>query len=158
MNADIRLAGAAVLVAAWFGAALLAAASVAPSAFAVLPSRTLAGDLVGRVLPVVFTGGIAVGIAAALLAGGGTRLRATLGVPVALTCGLACALAQFIVGPRVTRLRAAIGPALDALSPDDPRRIAFGRLHAASVGGLGVALLAAAAFVVLSLLALRKRA
>ena len=36
------------LVAAWLGAALVVAAVVAPAAFDVLPTRTLAGALVGR--------------------------------------------------------------------------------------------------------------
>ncbi|MDE3217575.1 MAG: DUF4149 domain-containing protein, partial [Gemmatimonadota bacterium] len=42
----------------WLGAAVLLAAAVAPAAFAVLPSRSLAGDLVGRVLPVIFWSGM----------------------------------------------------------------------------------------------------
>jgi len=49
-----------VALAAWLGAAALFAASVAPAAFAVLPSRSLAGDVVGRVLPVVFWSGMLV--------------------------------------------------------------------------------------------------
>jgi hypothetical protein len=56
---------------------------------------------------------------------------------------LACAVAQLVVGSRIDRLRAAIGGPLDALAADDPRRLAFGKLHAISVGWLGVALLAA---------------
>src|SRR2546430_1569733 len=46
-----------LLLAVWIGAALLFALVVAPAAFAVLPSRTLAGALVGRGLPVIFYGG-----------------------------------------------------------------------------------------------------
>jgi hypothetical protein len=46
-----------LLLAAWLGAGMLLAAVVAPAAFAVLPSRTLAGALVGRVLPTVFIAG-----------------------------------------------------------------------------------------------------
>jgi hypothetical protein len=46
---------------AWLGAAVLAATVVAPAAFAVLPTRSLAGALVGRVLPVLFYGGAVVG-------------------------------------------------------------------------------------------------
>ncbi len=145
-----------MLVAAWLGAAALMAASVAPAAFGVLPSRALAGNVVGRVLPVVYTSGIVLGFIAVWLTAQGARLWSLLSL-LAAVVALACAVAQFIVGPRITRLRAAIGPSLDALSPDDPRRIAFGRLHAVSVGWLGVAMLAATVFVVLSLLAMRQR-
>ena len=48
---------AVALMSAWLGAALLTSASLAPAAFAVLPDRTLAGDVVGRVLAVVFVRG-----------------------------------------------------------------------------------------------------
>ena len=56
-----------VALSAWLGAAVLVAAVVAPAAFAVLPTRTLAGALVGRVLPVLFYSGAVVGVVAALL-------------------------------------------------------------------------------------------
>jgi uncharacterized membrane protein len=44
---SVRLLGAAAVLAAWIGAALLVATVVAPAAFAVLPSRALAGAVVG---------------------------------------------------------------------------------------------------------------
>jgi hypothetical protein len=134
----------AALLGAWLGAAVLFAAVVAPAAFAVLPTRALAGALVGRVLPVVLAAGALVGIAAAAgvtLAplGRGGRL-------LCLVCGAvaaaACAAARWWVGGRIESLRAAIGPSLDALAADDPRRVAFGRLHGVSVMLLGVAMLA----------------
>lgn len=137
----------------WVGAALLLATSVAPAAFDALPSRTMAGDVVGRVLPAVFLGGLVAGIVATLVAGPGSVARSVAGLAVAF----ACAFAQFGIAPRIAQVRAAIGGAVDALAPDDPRRIAFGRLHVYSVGWLGVALLAGFVFVMLSLLALRQR-
>jgi hypothetical protein len=126
----------ALVVSAWLGAALLLAASVAPAAFAVLPSRTLAGALVGRVLPSVFIAGIAVAALAALGQGAWRR-------GAALIMGATCAAAQFVVAPRIERIRAAIGGPVDALAETDPRRMAFGRLHGLSVALLGVAMLAA---------------
>ena len=42
------------MLALWLGAAGFFSAAVAPALFAVLPTRTLAGEVVGRVLPVVF--------------------------------------------------------------------------------------------------------
>src|SRR5256885_10980879 len=131
-----------LLLAVWIGAALLFALVVAPAAFSVLPTRTLAGALVGRVLPVLFYGGVVIGsliVILDLLGKTGAWGRAAAGAVSAL----ACAVAQLLVGTRIDRLRASIAGPLDALASDDPRRIAFGRLHAISVGWLGIAMLAA---------------
>lgn len=146
-----------VATAAWLGAALLFAAVVAPAAFAVLPSRALAGAVVGRVLPVLFWAGVLVGavVAALSLRGDGAARRWSVASGAAMM--IACAAAQFVVAPRIARLRAAIGPSIEALAADDVRRAEFGRLHAVSVGWLGLAMLAAAAALVLASPALRAR-
>jgi hypothetical protein len=126
-----------VVLAAWLGAALVVAAVVAPAAFAVLPTRTLAGALVGRVLPVLFWSGMAVGLAVAASTWAmPERLWRTTG---ALLLVGACAAAQLVVAPRIEAVRGTIGGAVDALDPSDPRRQAFGRLHGLSVVWLGVA-------------------
>jgi hypothetical protein len=65
------------------------------------------------------------------------RTSAALGLVVA------CAAAQLVVAPRIERVRAQIGGAVDALDPSDPRRQAFGRLHALSVAWMGVGGIAA---------------
>jgi hypothetical protein len=155
----VRLASSTAVLAFWLGAAVLLAAVVAPAAFATLPSRALAGAVVGRVLPVVFVSGIAVGALAGALAlappaAPFARVRA---VAAAVLAG-ACAVAQFAVGPRIHRLREAIGPSIEALATDDPRRAAFGRLHALSVAWMGVGTLAAAVALILCVLAMRDRA
>ena len=125
----------------WLGAALLFTAVVAPAAFAVLPSRALAGLLVGRVLPVLFWSGAVVGLVIAASAGGWRRAAA-------LTL-LASALgAQWGIAPRIERARQAIGPELERVAADDPRRVAFGRLHGFSVMLLGLGMLAAGAVAV----------
>jgi len=51
-----------VLLAAWLGAAIFFSVVVAQAAFAVLPTRTLAGALVGRILPVLFFAGMILGL------------------------------------------------------------------------------------------------
>ena len=147
-----------MLLAAWLGAAALFTLVVAPAAFAILPSRTLAGALVGRVLPVLFIWGLIVGMLLLVLLLGGQSARfavarSTLGGLIAA----ACAWGQLIVAPRIAHLRESVGISLDALAPDDPRRAAFGRLHALSVAGLGVSMMAAAVALVLLALALRGR-
>lgn len=178
MSASTRLQAAALLLSAWMGAALLTVVVVAPGAFAVLPSRTLAGVMVGRVLPIVFGSGLAVGVAVALLSGwpaaagqaskagnaGHAGNAVTAGFPpgraaaiTALLASAACALAQFGINPRLQRLRADLAGPVDALSLDDPRRVAFGLLHGYSVLGLGVAMLAGAVSLGFLLYALRPR-
>jgi hypothetical protein len=128
-------------LAAWLGASLLASAVVAPAAFAVLPTRTLAGALVGEVLPVLFVSGVIIGVVICMWAW--QRARTPVTVAGAAAQALFAAVAQFVVGPRIHALREAIGPALDAVPPGDARRIAFGRLHGASVLLLGGAMLGA---------------
>ena len=130
---------------AWLGAALLFAAVVAPAAFAALPSRTLAGALVGAVLPAVFYSGIVVGLGLCLtaLAMGRGRI-VTLGTVAGFLMAVSCAAAELVVAPRIERARLAIGGPVESVPPSDPRRVAFGRLHAASVLWLGVAVVGAA--------------
>lgn len=130
-----------ILLAAWLGAAILVAAVVAPAAFRVLPSRSLAGALVGQVLPVIFISGLVVSVAAvAMESRAGARFaRVTVSGPfIAMIVG--CIVAQFIIGPRIEVVRAAIGGAVDALDAADPRRVQFGKLHAFSVLWMGVAM------------------
>lgn len=145
-----------LLLAVWIGAALLFTIVVAPAAFSVLPTRTLAGALVGRVLPVIFYAGVVIGsliVVLELIGRTGAWGRSAAGAVSAL----ACALAQLIVGTKIDRLRAAIGGPLDALAIDDPRRVAFGRLHAISVGWLGLAMVAAIIALALAVRAMSPR-
>src|SRR5438270_12395244 len=142
-----------ILLALWIGAALLFALGVAPAAFAVLPTRSLAGALVGRVLPVIFYAGVIIGAAIVVL-DLASRSATWTRTGAAGIAAVSCALAQLVVGTRIDRLRASIGAPLDALAVDDPRRVAFGRLHAVSVGWLGVAMLAAVLALVLAVRAL----
>jgi hypothetical protein len=133
-----------VALALWLGAAAFFSFALAPALFATLPSRTLAGAVVGRTLPIVFFSGIAVGslVVALQAAGGRAAVR-----DVNAICGClmvaACGVAQFVIGRRIDQLRREIGGPLDALSADDARRVQFGRLHGLSVAWLGLAMLAA---------------
>lgn len=140
-----------VLLAFWLGAATFFSIAVAPALFASLPTRTLAGEVVGRVLPGVFYSGIVVGVLVAVIetaarAGWSWRGREMLGALIAV----ACVVAQFIVSPRIARLRAEIAGPVEGLPIDDARRMMFGRLHGVSIAWLGVAMLAAAITLVLS--------
>ena len=146
-----------VAASGWLGAALLVVTVVAPAAFAALPTRALAGALVGAVLPPLFYAGIAVGVL--LLAGSFATRRGgivTPGTVGGFLVAVSCAGAQFAVAPRIERARTAIGGPVESLSPSDPRRITFGRLHAASVLWLGVAMIGAATATVGAAVSLRR--
>ena len=152
-GATPRLA-AALLLAGWLGSAILTVAVVTPSAFAVLPSRTLAGAMVGRVLPPLFLSGIGVSLAALAVAALDRAIRAA---AVAATVGaFACGMAAFFINPRIARLRESIGGPVEALAAGDARRVAFGQLHGYSIGGLGVAMLASATALFVIVVAMRR--
>ena len=126
-----------VALSLWLGGVFVVGAIVAPAAFAVLPTRTLAGTLVGQVLPTLFWSGAAVGVLVAVLArtDASARTRTVLGLAVAVSC----LAAEVIVAPSIARVRAEVAVPIDQLAREDARRVAFGRLHAASVALLGVA-------------------
>lgn len=141
-----RPLAALIFVALWLGAALLTVAVVAPGAFAVLPTRALAGEMVGRVLPVVFWGAIIV--PAAVLALVPAARRSGLALTASLAAAAAAGVALWVVNPRIAALRAAAVMSIDQLAPSDPRRAMFGLLHGVSVALLGLAMLALVALLV----------
>ena len=136
-----QLLGTATIVALWLGAAAFFTLAVAPSAFAALPSRELAGAVVGRVLPVLFWSGAVVGLASLALEAR-TRLpghrRARLAAASSIVA--ACLIAQVGIAPRIAALRAEMREPLATLAPTHPQRVAFGRLHMFSVAWLGAAM------------------
>jgi hypothetical protein len=132
----------AILLAAWIGATLYFSVVVTRAAFAVLPSRTMAGALVGQTLPVLFDTGMLVGailVGAALLSPAGAARTASLAGGVAIAA--LTALARFVILARIARLRLSMPADIDSLPLGDPARHAFGQLHAMSVGALGLAML-----------------
>ncbi len=156
--ADSKPLAAVVLLSAWLGAAVITVAVVAPSAFAVLPSRTMAGTMVGAVLPSLFVAGIILPSVAIALSAPALPKGARLGAAsAALMTTLGCAVSQFGITPRLDRLRAEIGGPVDALPLDDARRVAFGLYHGYNVAGLGVAMLGATVCLGFLLFAIRPR-
>jgi hypothetical protein len=153
--ADLRT----FLMALWLGAAVFFAAVVAQSAFAVLPSRELAGAVVNRTLAVLNYSGFIIGLillASSYLAKekvNRLRLWIEQGLLLFLTC--ACAFGQFVIGARIDNLRRQIGRPIDEIAADDPLRVAFGALHGYSVAVLAFAMIAA--LIVYFLLAQRAR-
>lgn len=147
------------LAALWLGAAVFFTLAVAQSAFAVLPSRELAGALVNRTLMILNYAGIAVGLI--LLASSivnkekVNRLKLWIEQGLLLFLTAACAFGQFVIGARLHHLREQIGRPIDEVAADDPLRIQFGELHGYSVLILAFAMIAA--LIVYFLLAGRAR-
>jgi hypothetical protein len=107
---------------------------VAQTAFSVLPTRQLAGSIVGRSLGILHWMGIASGVV--FLAGSMLLSRLTTGEahPLAARNLLACMMlaltliSQFGVIPRMDAIRDSIGE-IDAAPADLPARVQFDALH-----------------------------
>jgi hypothetical protein len=138
----------------WIGAMLYFGIVTAPAAFAALDvpgqeaGRHLAGDVVRIALGQLNLAGIALGVAALVLAIVGeppSRRRQIGGIVtlvVALLLPLASVVSQFVVSARMEAIRASTA-AIDSLAANDPARLEFGRLHGISVAILGAQLVVA---------------
>ncbi|MBZ5570261.1 MAG: DUF4149 domain-containing protein [Acidobacteriia bacterium] len=119
---------------AWIGGLIFFAFVVAPAAFAVLPTRHLAGNMVGRTLGILHWMGIFSGVI--YLASSLLYSQLTRGTPhpfaarhVLIVVMLALTLvSQFGIIPRMDTLRASIGE-IDSVPPDNPARVQFDSLH-----------------------------
>jgi hypothetical protein len=107
---------------------------VAQTAFSVLPTRQLAGSMVGRSLGILHWMGIVSGVV--FLSGSMLLSRLTTGEahPLAARNLLVCLMlalkliSQFGVFPRLDAIRASIGE-IDAAPADLPARVQFDALH-----------------------------
>lgn len=100
-----------LLLAAWFGGALLLVSAVAPGAFEVLSSRESAGRLVGVVLERLDLLAL---VAAPILIGTALHDESTRGTPTArwvrvsvlVALATEAAISRFIISPRLVEIRA----------------------------------------------------
>jgi hypothetical protein len=140
---DARL----LLLGMWLGAAVFFSFAVAPSAFAVLPARELAGAIVTRTIGVVNAGGFA--LALALLAtafaqrGAATRRARAVEVIALALVALGTGVGYWVIAARMAALRVAMGRPVDEVAATDPLRLAFNSLHGYSVAAMTTAMLAA---------------
>lgn len=151
---DVRL----LLIAIWLGASVFFSFVVAPSVFAVLPARELAGAVVSRTLGIMNTGGFAISLvllASAFLFKNIVSNRA-FGVEIAalVLIALSTFSGKWIIATRMQSLRAAMGRPIDEVAQSDPLRIAFNSLHGYSVAALSVGMLAA----IITLMLIARRA
>jgi uncharacterized membrane protein len=130
----------------WIGGLIFFAFVLAPTAFQVLPTTHLAGNVVGRALSKLHWIGIVSAIVFLLsslvygwLADG--RLHVFAARHVFMCAMLALTLfSQFWIIPRMDSLRAQIGD-FAAVAPNDPLRMQFDALHVWSTRVEGVVLL-----------------
>jgi len=118
----------------WLGGLVFFAFVLAPAAFSVLPTRHLAGTLVGRILGSLHWMGLISGII--FLVSSMLYSRMTKGTPhvfaarhILICLMLALTLiSQFGIIPRMDSLRASMGQ-IDSVPPDNPARAQFDALH-----------------------------
>ena len=118
----------------WLGGLIFFAFVLAPTAFSVLPTRHLAGTLVGRSLGALHWMGIISGIiffASSILYNqltkGSPHVFAARNLLICLMLALTL-ISQFGIIPRMDTLRASIGE-IDSVPPDNPARMQFDALH-----------------------------
>lgn len=143
----LRYAGLLALT-LWVGGLVVLGGIAAPAVFDVLSARgaegrMLAGAIFGEALRRFHILGYAcAAVLVASLIGRGllgprpARLAGRLGVAIVMACAMLAS--GLVISPRISRLQASIGAAPSSLPAGDPRRLAFGRLHAASTGVLFV--------------------
>ncbi len=118
----------------WIGGIVFFAFVMAPAAFAVLPTRQLAGAIVNCTLPVLHWIGLVCGVvflltsmSYALSVTGSAQVFAARHVLVYAMIALVL-VSQFAIGGKMAVLRRDMGE-IDRVPQDDPRRVEFNRLH-----------------------------
>ena len=148
------------LLAAWLGIAIYFSAVVAPSAFGVLRSFSLAnaseiaGTIVSRGLSAVNKSGLFLGLL--LLVSGPAvkkfygRASFILQHALLIIVAISTAVGEWVIAANMRGLRVAMHGQIDQMPLDDPSRMAFAALHGYSVAALSVAMIAALIVILLT--------
>lgn len=153
----------ALLLSVWLGSMIFFSFAVAPSAFAVLPTRELAGAMVTSTIGKVEVLGLVIGPLLLLIQAASVRVRNSsklnnvlrvLGVFVMIA---AAALSRFWISPQMVSLRAAMGGHIDDVPAGDPLRMQFNDLHQYSVSLMGTAMVAGLVVLFLTVRSWRSR-
>ena len=120
----------------WLGGLTFLAFVVAPTAFSpgLLPTRHLAGAVVGRCLGALHWMGIVSGIVFLITSMIYSRVTTGDAHPLAarhvliVLMLLLTVISQFVISPKMHAIRAQ-AVEIDRLAPDDPLRVEFNRLH-----------------------------
>lgn len=138
----------ALLIAVWLGSMMFFSFAVAPSAFSVLPSRHLAGQIVTSTIGKVEVLGLVLGSLLLVIQIASWRVRASEGRGRMLRALLIivmmamAALSRFWISPAMTSLRESMGGRIDDVPATDPLRVEFNDLHQYSVWLMGTAMIA----------------
>ncbi len=131
----------------WIGGLFFFAFVLAPTAFSVLPSRHLAGSLVGSTLKSLHWIGIVSGVVFFIssllyshMHGGALQPFAPRNLLILLMI-LLTLVSQFGIIPRMDALRASLPDDIESVRPDDRARMSFDSLHRTSTRVEGVVLL-----------------
>lgn len=137
-----------LLMGVWLGSMVFFSFAVAPSAFAVLPSRHLSGQIVTSTISKVETLGLIIGPLILLIQIVSWRARHSRGLSNALRPALvvvmivAAALSKFWVSSAMVSLRNQMGGLIDDVPATDPLRLQFNDLHQYSVALMALAMFA----------------
>jgi MFS family permease len=136
-----------LLIGLWLGAACFFSLAVAQSAFAVLPTREMAGLVVSRTLSIVNFSGLFIGLILLLSSfikqHEINRYRLLTERVLLIIFTAACAVGQFVIGLWLSYVRMQINRPIDELAIDDPLRMTFNNLHQYSIWVLIAAMSAA---------------
>jgi hypothetical protein len=121
----------------WLGGLIFFAFVLAPTVFSpgLLPTRHLAGSIVGRSLDLLHYIAIASGLVFLIASMVYSRISTGNARPLAarhlliVVMLLLTVISQFAISPKMHALRAEVGM-IDNVPPDNPQRLEFDRLHA----------------------------
>ncbi|PYP84708.1 MAG: hypothetical protein DMF61_18985 [Blastocatellia bacterium AA13] len=135
-----------LLLGLWLGSMIFFSFVVAPRAFAVLPSRHLAGQLVSSSLSALEIIGLVLGpilIVLRLINGvRGSSFAKILHLSLLALMTMCAGVSRMILAPKLESLRSAMGGVIDTVSANDPLRLQFDDLHKYSVAMMTIAMLA----------------
>jgi uncharacterized protein DUF4149 len=138
----------ALLLALWLGSMIFFSFAVAPSAFAVLPSRHLAGQVVNSLISKLELMGLAIGPVLILLymaswkSARSIPMTRVVRVFLVIVMTASAAISRIWISPALRDLRQAMIEDIDQVASSDPLRAQFDNLHQYSVASMSVAMFA----------------
>ncbi len=136
-----------LLIALWLGAACFFSLAVAPSVFAVLPSREWAGFVVNRTLTIINFSGLIISLILLAVSfiprGEAKKVWAWIQRILLFIVALACGAGQLIIGLYLEYLRKSSEIPISKLPADNPIKMQFDMWHQYSVWVLIAGMIAA---------------
>lgn len=135
-----------LLLGVWLGSMMFFSFAVAPSAFAVLPTREMAGMMVTSTIGKIEVLGLVIGTLLILMHVASWRSRQlsraikTLQAVLLFLMIASAGLSRFWISPAMVSLRAQMGGHIDDVAVTDPVRIQVNDLHQYSVGLMSAAM------------------